>query len=55
MGMYSAMMKQVHDHAKKLEKSGDLDRMFQKQEPKPEQPGRQSPLKSEGGRGRSGK
>ncbi len=37
MGMYSAMMKQVHEHAKKLEKSGQLDRMFQTQEPTPSQ------------------
>ncbi len=37
MGMYSAMMKQVHEHAKKLEKSGQLDRMFQAEERKPEQ------------------
>ncbi|ULA66842.1 MAG: hypothetical protein LZF62_140144 [Nitrospira sp.] len=37
MGMYSAMMKQVHEHAKKLEKSGQLDRMFQTQEPTPPQ------------------
>ena len=53
MGMYSAMMKQVHEHAKKLEKSGDLDRMFQKREPKPSQPVRHSPLKGGGDRGNS--
>ena len=31
MGVYTAMMKVVHDHAKKLEKSGQLERMFQQE------------------------
>ena len=28
MGLYSAMMTRVHGHAKRLEQSGELDRMF---------------------------
>ncbi len=56
MGMYSAMMKQVHEHAKKLEKSGQLERMFQTQERKQnQQTVCPSPLKREEGRGHLGK
>ena len=55
MGMYSAMMKQVHEHAKKLEESGQLERMFQVQEPKHQPTGYLPPQKREQVRGRNGK
>ncbi|GAC1680283.1 MAG: hypothetical protein NVS9B9_31760 [Ktedonobacteraceae bacterium] len=56
MGMYSAMMKQVHEHARKLEKSGQLEKMFQVQERKQEQKVVCRPsLKEEEGRGHLGK
>lgn len=56
MGMYSAMMKQVHEHAKQLEKSGQLDRMFQTQERKQGQQVVCPPLrKPEQDRGHRGK
>lgn len=32
MGMYNALMKEVHDRAKKLEESGQLDQLFKEQQ-----------------------
>lgn len=48
MGMYSAMMKQVHDRAKELEKAGQLDRIFQKQEPAQQK--QQEPVRKQSGK-----
>ena len=55
MGMYSAMMKQVHEHAKKLEESGRLERTFQAQEPKHQPTVCLPPQKQTHARGRNGK